>query len=61
MNNPDSYTKTSHLRDDDHDQLLDEFAPTFNWRVDGKDSVLDVGCAGGNVTTVIKYDRWLVV
>lgn len=52
MDNPDSYKKTSDLRDDDHAQLLDEFAPNFNWRMDGKDSVLDVGCAGGGVTTV---------
>ncbi|KAJ6633584.1 Juvenile hormone acid O-methyltransferase [Pseudolycoriella hygida] len=57
MDNPDLYKKSSDLRDDDHAQLLDEFAPTFNWRVDGKDSVMDVGCAGGNVTTEIVLPR----
>lgn len=51
MDNPDSYAKTKDLRDDDHAQLLDEFFPIFNWRKDGKDSVMDIGCAGGNVTT----------
>lgn len=53
MDNPDSFTKSSSLRDDDHAKFLDEFAPKFNWRVDGKDSVIDIGCAGGNVTKEI--------
>lgn len=45
MDNPDLFKKTTDLRGDDHAQILDEFAPKFNWRVDGEDSVMDIGCA----------------
>lgn len=31
-------------------QLLDEFSPRFNWRPDGQDSLLDIGCGPGDVT-----------
>ncbi|KAG4065203.1 hypothetical protein HA402_007600 [Bradysia odoriphaga] len=51
MDNPEAYKDTKALRDDNHAQLIEEFTPKFNWRSDGRDSVLDIGCAGGNVTS----------
>lgn len=30
--------------------VLDEFSPLLNWRKDGRESVLDVGCGSGDVT-----------
>lgn len=53
MDDPDSYKKTSDLRDNDQTEFVNEFAPMFNWRSDGRDSVMDVGCAGGNETSGI--------
>ncbi|XP_037036441.1 juvenile hormone acid O-methyltransferase-like [Bradysia coprophila] len=50
MDDPDAYKLSKALRGDNRAQLIEEFAPKFNWRSDGKDSVLDIGCAGGNVT-----------
>lgn len=31
-------------------QIIDEFASRFNWRDDGQDSLLDIGCGIGDVT-----------
>lgn len=46
MDDPHLYRNTYNLRGYNHAQLLDEFAPRFNWRKDEKDSLLDIGCAG---------------
>lgn len=46
MDDPDFYKKTYNFRGYDHAQLLDEYSSKFNWRSDGKDSVIDIGCAG---------------
>lgn len=31
-------------------KVLDEFGSLLNWRADGRDSVLDIGCGSGDVT-----------
>lgn len=46
MDDPASYKNSKALRDDNHAELIDEFTLKFNWRQDGRDSVLDIGSAG---------------
>jgi len=49
MNDPELYRKAEILKSDIL-LFLDEYKHMVRWRKDGKDSLLDIGCAGGNFT-----------
>lgn len=50
MDNPVPYIHVNHLQRFGARQALQEFGSVINWRSDGLDSVLDVGCGPGDVT-----------
>lgn len=49
MNNAKLYHKSNALQKRDAKQILDEFSHLFNWRSDGTDCLLDIGCGAGDV------------
>ena len=49
MNNAKLYHKSNALQKRDAKQILDEFSHLFNWRADGTDCLLDIGCGAGDV------------
>lgn len=49
MNDPESYRKAEFFKID-LKMFFDEYKAKMRWRPDGKDSLLDIGCAGGNIT-----------
>ena len=53
MNNPELYSKVNGLTHRDVKKLLEEFSDVIQWRNDGTDSVLDIGCGSGDVTSNI--------
>lgn len=44
------YHRSNDVQRRDAKQVLDEFAHLIQWRNDGKDSLLDIGCGTGDVT-----------
>lgn len=44
------YKRSNGLQRRDAKQTIDEFAMTLQWRSDGCDSLLDIGCGSGDVT-----------
>lgn len=44
------YQRSNGVQRRDAKQVLDEFGHLFQWRADGKDAVLDIGCGSGDVT-----------
>lgn len=50
MNNAALFHQYSEISRRDSLQALQDFAHTFNWRSDGRDSILDAGCGPGDVT-----------
>lgn len=55
MNNPELYRKAEFLKSDIKG-FIDDYKSQMNWRSDGKDSLLDIGCAGGNITIDLFYE-----
>lgn len=51
MNNPDLFRHTNMSSRMVRVKFLEEFKLKINWRSDKKDSLLDIGCAGGDITT----------
>ncbi|KAJ6641643.1 Solute carrier family 25 member 44 [Pseudolycoriella hygida] len=51
MNNPDLFRHTNLASRMVRINFLDEFKSKVYWRPDGKDSLLDIGCAGGEITS----------
>lgn len=49
MNNPALYTRVNGIQRSEANQLLKEFCGVFNWRSDGKDSLMDIGCGSGDI------------
>lgn len=49
MNNANLYKKSNALQKRDAKSVTDEFANLFNWRWDGSDALLDIGCGCGDV------------
>lgn len=49
MNNANLYKKSNVLQKRDAKMVTDEFANVFNWRWDGSDALLDIGCGSGDV------------
>lgn len=49
MNNANLYKKSNVLQKRDAKAVTDEFASVFNWRWDGSDALLDIGCGAGDV------------
>lgn len=49
MNNANLYKKSNVLQKRDAKSITDEFANLFNWRWDGSDALLDIGCGAGDV------------
>lgn len=49
MNNANLYKKSNVLQKRDAKSVTDEFANLFNWRWDGSDALLDIGCGAGDV------------
>ncbi|KAG4077339.1 hypothetical protein HA402_009740 [Bradysia odoriphaga] len=49
MEDPESYHKAEFLKGDIQ-SYLEEYKAKIRLRADGKDSLLDMGCAGGNIT-----------
>lgn len=47
---PVLYSNSNNYQTTNARKILNEFAWKLNWREDGRDSVLDVGCGSGNVT-----------
>lgn len=43
------YEQTNHVQRYDAQQIMKEFLRIFRWRLDGKDSLLDVGTGSGDV------------
>lgn len=52
MDNPEWYRKSDILKDD-MQKFFDENKAKIRLRADGKDSLLDIGCAGGNITVEV--------
>lgn len=50
MNRAALYHRSNDVQRRDAKQVLDEFAHMLQWREDGQDSVLDIGCGTGDVT-----------
>lgn len=50
MNKADLYQRSNGLQRRDARQVLEEFSSMLQWRENGRDSVLDVGCGSGDVT-----------
>lgn len=50
MNRAALYQRSNGLQRRDAKQVIDEFAPCLQWRPDGQDSLLDIGCGSGDVT-----------
>lgn len=44
------YKRSNSLQRRDARELIEEFGSAFNWRPDGEDSWLDIGCGSGDVT-----------
>lgn len=44
------YKRSNGLQRRDAKQTIDEFSPALQWRSDGCDSLLDIGCGSGDVT-----------
>lgn len=53
MNNAALFHQYSEISRRDSLQALQDFADIFNWRPDGRDSVLDAGCGPGDITSSI--------
>lgn len=49
MNDPDLYKKWNILRDHEK-EVLEKYSQMIQWRTDRRDSLLDIGCAGGDIT-----------
>lgn len=49
MNDPKPYRKLNPLRDNER-EILQKYSKMMNWRTDQFDSLIDIGCAGGDVT-----------
>lgn len=49
MNDPAAYRQWNTLRDHEN-EMLRKYSKLINWRSDQLDSVLDIGCAGGDIT-----------
>lgn len=49
MNDPSTYRQWNPLRENES-EILQKYSKLINWRTDQLDSVLDIGCAGGDVT-----------
>lgn len=43
------YQRSNGLQRRDAKQAIEEFSPAFQWRSDGRDSLLDIGCGSGDV------------
>jgi len=52
-NNPKLYEKVNNNQRRDVIQLLNLFGDVIKWRNDGTDSVLDIGCGTGDITSNI--------
>lgn len=51
MNNPELFRHTNLASRMVRVKFLEEFKSKINWRADKNDSLLDIGCAGGDITT----------
>lgn len=51
MNNPELFRHTNLASRTVRVKFLEEFKSRTKWRSDKKDSLLDIGCAGGDITT----------
>lgn len=49
MNNAALYKRSNGVQRRDAKQVLDEFGHLLQWRSDGRDSLLDIGCGSGDV------------
>jgi ubiquinone/menaquinone biosynthesis C-methylase UbiE len=49
MNNANLYKKSNVQQKRDAKAVTEEFANYFNWRWDGSDALLDIGCGAGDV------------
>lgn len=49
MNDPTAYRQWNPLRDNES-EILQKYSKMINWRTDKRDSLLDIGCAGGDIT-----------
>lgn len=49
MNDPLTYKHWNPLRDNER-EILQKYSKMMKWRTDGLDSLLDIGCAGGDIT-----------
>lgn len=49
MNDPELYKRSLNLRDHEK-EFLEKYSQMIQWRTDRQDSLLDIGCAGGDVT-----------
>lgn len=52
MDHADMYRKAAQLKQD-ISEFVNEFRSLINWKNGGTDSLLDIGCAGGDVTVDI--------
>ena len=44
------YQRANYVQRRDAQQILREYSHIIQWRLDGEDSVMDVGCGSGDVT-----------
>lgn len=50
MNRPELYHRANQVQRKDAKMVIQEFGNLFQWRLDGGDRVMDIGCGSANVT-----------
>ncbi|XP_055855264.1 juvenile hormone acid O-methyltransferase isoform X2 [Episyrphus balteatus] len=55
MNQAKLYLRANNVQRHDAQQIIQEFSNVFQWRLDGKDSLLDVGSGSGDVLMDFLY------
>ena len=49
MNNAKLYIKSNSLQKKDAKDIMEEFGHLFEWKDDGTESLIDIGCGSGDV------------
>ena len=55
MNEANLNSRTNNMQRRDAKQIIEEFSNILQWRLDGKDSFLDVGSGSGDVLMDLLY------
>lgn len=50
MNKPELYHRANQAQRHDAKKVIEEYRDLLQWRLDGEDCVMDIGCGSGDVT-----------